>query len=207
MNSGEFGDDRAAARICVVKLGGSLLALADWAPRLRCWLNSETAARSDTHFVLIVGGGLLVDALRDLDAHSPLGDEAAHWAAIRIMDATAGIVAAHLAEFDSCDCFERLLERTSRPGEATIFHPYRFMFEVEPRASGTKLPASWDVTSDSIAGRLASILSADELVLIKSPLVAGSVRLDVRQLATAGIVDAFLPQLERELPNLRISTI
>ena len=58
------------------------------------------------------------------------------------------------------------------PGRIPVLAPRRFLDEVDAR-SPDPLPPSWDVTSDTIAARLAVRLGAAELVLLKStPLAA-----------------------------------
>jgi aspartokinase-like uncharacterized kinase len=153
--------------ICIAKLGGSLLASPNLPERLRAWLDTEVASHPEVHFVLIAGGGRLVDAVREIDTRTPLGDEEAHWIAIELLDATARIMGAMLPELPIVDDYTVLLQRTANPG-VTILRPWRFMREIEPKSLGQKLPASWAVTSDSIAARLAIVLGAKELVLIKS---------------------------------------
>lgn len=56
-----------------------------------------------------------------------------------------------------------------------VFSPVRFLREDEQHQSGVVLPHGWCVTSDSIAARIAEVLGADELVLLKSaaPPVGG----------------------------------
>ena len=51
-----------------------------------------------------------------------------------------------------------------------IFDPSRFLETIEPTLDGETLPQSWDVTSDSIAARIARLLTCHELVLLKSCL-------------------------------------
>jgi aspartokinase-like uncharacterized kinase len=66
------------------------------------------------------------------------------------------------------------------------------------------LPANWSVTSDSIAGRLAIALGADELALLKSvsPPVNRDTAHWLSELAVAGYVDSFFPKLQAEMPPL-----
>jgi aspartokinase-like uncharacterized kinase len=192
------------ARVCVVKVGGSLLAWAALPQRLHAWLAEETAAHPDTHYILVVGGGKLVDAIRDIDARTPLGDERAHWICVALMDVTANLVGALLPELAVVDTFAALEHRLREPG-ITLFQPSDFLKQVEPTCSGTRLACDWSVTSDAIAGRLAVVLGADELVLLKStpPPVQRNRGRWLDQMATAGYVDPFLPRLATELPTLR----
>ncbi len=196
-------------RICVAKIGGSLLLRPDLMPRLRSWLSTETSAHSDTHYVLLVGGGRLVDAVREIDAATSLGDANAHWICVALMDATSRIVSALLPELTTVDRLSWLLERTVQPG-ITLFSPQEFMADIEPNSPGIHLPADWSVTSDTIAARLAIVLGADELVFIKAapPPISESTREEwLRDLATIGYVDQFLPSLSPEIPAVRFAMI
>jgi aspartokinase-like uncharacterized kinase len=196
-------------RTCVTKIGGSLLSRRDLPQQLRQWLSAALATHADTHYVLIVGGGKLVEAIREIDSASPLGEANAHWMCVELMSVTARIVAALLPELRVVVQFPQLSERTVHPG-ATLFCPAEFLRHIEPTCAGTRLPADWSVTSDSIAGRLAIVLRADELVLVKSaappiPRSEGSEWLN--DLAANGYVDRFLPSLRLELPALRFAAI
>ena len=174
-------------RTRVVKIGGSLLELPDLAARFHRW----HSARDDCHDVCLVGGGAAVDELR---GHA-LDDVTAHWAAIDIMHRNALQLATELDI--PVTTFDRL-PRVPQPG-ATMLDVVNFMREVEPRCSGTRLPATWDVTSDAIAGRMAVVLGANELVLLKSRPASHKTD-DLESLATDGLIDAFLPILRDEVP-------
>lgn len=196
------------ARVSVVKVGGSLLDSPELPRRLRAWLAAESAAQHDTHFVLIAGGGKWVDAIRHLDAHTPLGDERAHWICIALMDVTAGLIGAMLPELCTMSSLTELESRLLAPG-ITLLWPGEFVRESEPKFAGMRLTANWSVTSDSIAGRLAIVLGADELVLLKSapPPTTLFGHDFLAGLAAARYVDAFLPTLRDELPRLRFEIL
>jgi hypothetical protein len=66
------------------------------------------------------------------------------------------------------------------------------------------LPHSWDVTSDSLAVRAATLLRARKLVLLKSVTWHGE---DWGQAAQAGVVDAYLVQALRQSPSLRVRLV
>jgi len=185
--------------IRVVKVGGSLLDLPDLAGRLRRWL----AAQSPAHHVLIAGGGALVEQVRQWHNRQPLGEAAAHWMCIDLMTVTAHMLYDRLPEIPLIED-DRLLCQRVGDRACTIFGIAPWMRQSEPNLPGYRLPRSWQVTSDSIAGRLAIVLGADELVLLKSSLPDTSKSGQISQLAAAGFVDRMLPNLATELPAFRL---
>ncbi len=185
--------------IRIVKVGGSLLELPDLADRLRRWLAIQTPA----HHVLVAGGGRLVEQIRQWHALRPLSNVAAHWMCIDAMTVTAHMLHDRLPEIALIED-DRLLCQRVGFRDCTIFGPALWMRHGEPSIVGTKLPSSWEVTSDAIAGRLAVALDADELVLMKSSLPAESTSGELSALSTAGYVDPMLPRLAGELPPYRL---
>jgi 5-(aminomethyl)-3-furanmethanol phosphate kinase len=173
----------------VIKLGGSLLDWPELAPNFRRWL----AMQSDAVNILIVGGGAIVDAVRRLDARHRLTAEAAHWLSIRGMGVTAQIACGLLTEATCVHSLDEL--QFSAGGGLQIL-------EVEPflrddMASANALPCGWEVTSDSIAARLATVLRARELVLLKSTLAAVPPAREA--LAQSGLVDEYFANASRAL--------
>jgi aspartokinase-like uncharacterized kinase len=161
----------------VVKLGGSLLDWPEFPRRLRQWLAQQPPKPTG----LIVGGGAIVDGLRDADRVHQLGDEAAHWLCIKAMSLTAQMVAQLLPELRLLDAEELLT--------------------LDQKMSDTPLPATWSITSDSIAARACTLLGADELVLLKSksPKLA-----TLEELANDDYVDAYFPQAARQIARIRL---
>jgi aspartokinase-like uncharacterized kinase len=194
---------RAEARrdlaVRVVKLGGSLLDWSELIARLRAWLADQSPA---VH-VLIVGGGALVDKLRELDAVNAFAAETSHHLAIRAMSVTAGAVAEQLPEATLVDAIEQLDLHDSKTLQ--ILDAEQFLSQ--QHGTSEALPASWDVTSDSIAARVATALGAEELVLLKSCLPDGPA--DLESLAHSGYADAYFPRAAQSLVvrcvNLRSS--
>jgi aspartokinase-like uncharacterized kinase len=162
----------------VIKLGGSLLDWPDLIGQFRSWL----AAQSPAANVIVVGGGPLVDSLRALDRVHALPDEAAHWLAVRAMSLTAAMVAELLSEAILVRMPEEL--RLDSAGSPQILDVEEFL-RYEQGKSGA-LPCSWDVSSDSIAARLANAIDACELVLLKSTLPGGTTQ---KSIAQGGYVD------------------
>jgi aspartokinase-like uncharacterized kinase len=177
----------------VVKLGGSLLDMPDLVPRLRAWLARQTPA--DT--LLVVGGGALSDAIREAHRQHGLPDGVAHWLCVRAMAIQAEMMLALLPEADR---LVRVADFQPTTARLRILDPWHFLREDEPQLAARPLPESWDVTSDSIAARLAELVGADELVLLKSALPTDST---VAQMSQAGYVDRFFPQAASAIARMR----
>lgn len=171
----------------VVKVGGSLLDWPGLPAALRSWLAEQTPAVN----VLLAGGGKLADAIRQADAAFGLGEEAAHWLCIDALGVTTKLLAAAL---DRNDSLVATLDALRQPDceKLVIFDPRDFLLLDEATTlPGDVLPHAWSVTSDSIAARLAQVLAADELVLLKSadpPMGA-----TLADLAASGYVDGYFP--------------
>ena len=72
----------------------------------------------------------------------------------------------------------------------------RLLEEVDDRGPDP-LAASWEVTSDSIAARIAVLLGARRLILLKSVGLAADI--SRAEAARLGLVDAMFPQIARQL--------
>jgi 5-(aminomethyl)-3-furanmethanol phosphate kinase len=152
--------------LTVVKVGG---ALAGDVAALRAWC-AQLAACGTRHPLLVVpGGGGFADAVRAYDRRVGLGDETAHRMAILAMDQFGWALA---------ELIPGAVRRTdlgSVPvGPVSVLLPFALLRERDP------LPASWDVTSDSIAAWVAGAAGAGRLVLVKA-------------VASAEGVDPYLP--------------
>jgi 5-(aminomethyl)-3-furanmethanol phosphate kinase len=183
--------------LVVVKVGGSLF---DW-PELRDRLGAYLETRRDDRVLLVAGGGAVTDQIRALDRVHGLGDDAAHRLAIQSMNLTARILSALLPD---APIVERLSE-VHDMAMLAVLAPAGVLDEID-RLSENPLPASWEVTSDTIAARVAGHLQASCLVLIKSAkLPVGTTRAKAVEL---GLVDpsfeAFARGVRRvEYVNLR----
>lgn len=178
----------------VVKVGGSLLDLADLRPRLAAWLAEQPPA--DT--ILLAGGGQLAEAVRQLDRLHSLGERDAHWLCIDAMTITARALRAMLPGSIWLD------ERGQWP-PAAADSPRQFVADTGALLrccpSDRELPQSWSVTSDSIAAWLAAAWGAQELVLLKSCPAPGR---SLVELAGAGYVDPYFPRAAAGLPTVRL---
>lgn len=182
----------------VIKLGGSLVSRRDFVPAVCEWLEQQQASRPEDHRVLLVGGGPLVETLRQLDALRAISASDAHWRAIELMQVTGRMVAGWLPAMEVVESFCDLRRRCAQPGQ-TLLLPERFLMDDEPNLEGDVLEEGWHVTSDSIAARLAICLGAARLRLIKSRRPAAAEANDWALAAQNGLVDRFFPRLAQRI--------
>jgi probable H4MPT-linked C1 transfer pathway protein len=149
---------RSAVEV-VVKIGGRLLAFPDHLERA---LQAVSLIARDVRVLIVPGGGLFADTVRDVDRRIGLSDDAAHWMAVLAMDQYAHVLAARLGDavlVDSHDAIANALAGSRLP----VLAPSRWLRAADP------LPHSWDVTSDSVAAWVAGAVGAQQLVLMKPP--------------------------------------
>lgn len=180
--------------IRVVRVGGSLLTWDHLPSVLNGWLSKQPPASN----VLIAGGGPWVELLRQSARRYEIPEPEAHVLCLRALSVTADLLG-HL-----CDCpvARQLSEVRSLVEQHAViaFDVYRHLEEVDVLRSDP-LPKTWDVTSDSIAARVATDLNAEELVVVKSadPPQDAS---DFRALGELGYVDPYFAIVARGL-NVR----
>src|SRR5262249_3554388 len=154
------GADMPAPAV-VVKVGGSLFDLPDLGPRLRRFLDE----RETSEVLLVPGGGITANAVRQLDRWQGLGEEHSHWLALRAMTLNAWFLAALLPNATGIKEL-RVYRAAVTAGKVPILDAHVFCQADELRLGG--LPHSWTVTSDSVAMRAAAVFGARRLVLLKS---------------------------------------
>ncbi|RLS29959.1 MAG: hypothetical protein DWH79_11510 [Planctomycetota bacterium] len=173
----------------VIKIGGSILARSDWPERVAALLGDIRIGSTSPRRTLLIGGGAVVDGLRELDRVRRQPDQLMHQLAIDGMGITARLVAAALG-----------LPLVAAPSGGDGVLDMAAWLAAEPgRARG--MPAGWEVTSDS----LSALVAADcghRLVLVKSvsppcsslstPESTAAGRI-LQHLADAGWVDCWFP--------------
>jgi aspartokinase-like uncharacterized kinase len=186
--------------VAVIKVGGSLYDLPDLGVRLRRWLAQEFL---DHPIVLVPGGGPLVDAIRCLDRCHHLGEETSHWLALRVLTVNAHFLASLLpAACVSGDV--GVLGRAWEQNLLPILDVHEFARSDERRMG--HLPHDWSVTSDALAARVALVLSARHLVLLKSTTIPCTV--DWTEAGRLGLVDALFAEVLRHAPaDLRVRAV
>jgi aspartokinase-like uncharacterized kinase len=140
--------------LTVVKVGGGLgRGAGDDALRALCNTLGELGRR---HPLLVVpGGGGFADAVRDVDCRFGLRAESAHRMAILGMEQFGWLLSDLIPGAVRCAELSRV-----GTGRTTVLLPAGLPVD--------DLPASWDVTSDSIAAWVADRVGAGRLVLVKA---------------------------------------
>jgi len=137
--------------------------------------------------------------IREADRKFSLGEEASHWLCIDALRVTARLLSGLLSESRLITAYAQLESALAEADavEAIVFCPRNFMREVEPELADRPLSHSWSVTTDSIAARLAQVIQADELILLKSldpPVDADEMR---------GYVDKNFPVVAKDIKKVR----
>lgn len=164
--------------ILVVRLGGSHAS----SPLLRPWLRAIEATPG--RVVLVPGGGPFADAARIAQTAMGFDDLAAHHMGLLAMTQYGVALAALGARFIQADTLTGL-DAVLAEGRIPVWSPWPLLRD------DTTIPASWDVTSDSLALWLARAIRARRVLLIKHvtpPRAATAV-----DLVAQGVLDAAFP--------------
>jgi aspartokinase-like uncharacterized kinase len=164
-----------SAPFVVVKLGGAQAR----GPWLRGWLDAIAGCAG--RVVVVPGGGPFADAVRATQSEIGFDEEAAHDMAMLAMAqygrALVSLRPGFVVAEQEAGIFAAL-----REGRTPVWAPLLM-------ASAARIPASWDITSDSLAAWLAGRLGASRLILVKHG-EAGS----AEALAARGVVDPEFPK-------------
>ena len=176
----------------IVKLGGSL-SKSDTLINCIDKINKKYAHKS---VVIVPGGGAFADQVRLAQQRWQFNDTTAHKMAILAMQQMALLIQGLNSHFSIahslCELPKQLLKHP-----VVVWSPD--IIELDNAA----IPASWDISSDSLAAWLANTLSAKELILVKSALIDNS--LNLKQLAELNIIDqGFCTFVEQATFNVKI---
>ncbi|MEE9332310.1 MAG: uridylate kinase [Methylophilaceae bacterium] len=162
--------------VWVVKVGGSLLG----SPELERWLGLF-AKFSDGNIVIVPGGGIFANAVRDAQKVSKISEVCAHKLAVLAMD-QFGLLLANMNPDLATARTEMEIDERTWQHRCIVWLPSQMVL------ADDTIPKSWDVTSDSIAAWLAAKINAQQLVLVKSDKPEGA-ELSLRIMSDNGIVD------------------
>lgn len=175
------------AMLWVVKLGGSLWA----AEALLAWL--EVLAEGAV--IVVPGGGLFADAVREAQKRWGFDDPLAHRLAISAMH-QYGLMLQGLCPGFQTATRPSSLKDAIKNGQSILWLP-----DAES-LTDHRIRASWEVTSDSLAAWLAENLGAEHLLLVKSKNPPSD-EAKISDLIDIGLVDgAFLEMSESFSGNL-----
>jgi len=184
----------------VVKVGGSLFDWPELGRRLRDWLGQWGASE----VILVPGGGSVADVVRDLDRRHGLGDEAAHWLALRALTVTGLFLTGLLPEMNPVLMeHPRACRDAWRRGQLPVIDGYAFARADEGNAGS--LPHSWAATSDSLSARVAAVVGARCLTLLKSVTVPDGV--SWAEAGRRGLVDGYFAQAVGVLPAFEVRAV
>jgi len=145
----------------VIKLGGSLLG----APELAHWLDILVKF-SNGKVVIVPGGGLFANSVREAQQLSNVSDEVAHQLALLAMDQFGLLLAGLNPELVTASSELELAERGWQH-RGIVWLPSKMAM------IDSSIPKNWQVTSDSLSAWLANKLGAEQLILVKSnPLIS-----------------------------------
>ncbi|MCB5184485.1 uridylate kinase [Methylobacillus gramineus] len=162
----------------VIKLGGSLLG----SPELNIWL--DTVARHGDGKVLIVpGGGIFADAVRDAQISSGIDDATAHRMAVMAMD-QYGVLMTGLSPRLVTARSELEIAERGWQHRGIVWLPSDMV------CADDTIPMNWEITSDSLAAHLAAKLNAEHLILVKSSRPDADQQVSLEKLTKEGFVDA-----------------
>jgi aspartokinase-like uncharacterized kinase len=162
----------------VVKIGGSL----EKTGRLGSVLSIVALAKRPV--VIVPGGGVFADAVRDSVTRHQLSERFAHFQAIRAMHQMADLMIALEPEFAAVETLDEM-QAAWASGRVSVWLP------LELCRDDNTIPADWSITSDGLAARLAERLGGASVVLLKSCPI--DPHASAETLARDGIVDEAFP--------------
>lgn len=164
--------------VTIVKLGGSLAR----SPLRETWLAALVGWGRP--LIVVPGGGPFARAVQDAQEAMGFDDVAAHHMALLAMEQYAVSLAAR-SDILLLSRSRRAIDEALQAGKIPVWLPTDMVL------GAADVPASWDVSSDSLAAWLSGICGARRLLLVKScDLVAPA---SAEKLAADQIVDPFFP--------------
>jgi aspartokinase-like uncharacterized kinase len=159
----------------VIKLGGSLL---NSSVKMLACLNH--ISRLNEKKIVVCGGGMFADTVRHAQQSFLFSDGVAHEMAILAMQQTALLCQSLNTQFSLCHDVADLSNAVLN-SNSIIWSPS--LNDI----NAAKLPATWELSSDSLAAWLADTLGAKSLMVVKSCHIDPSLPLE--WLETQGIID------------------
>ena len=147
--------DNLTADIWAIKIGGSLYDSKHLIP----WMNALSAC--PTKKIIIAGGGPFADQVRRADEKFQLNQEHSHNMAVMAMQQFSQLLSSLFPAMLLANSVSKIHQSWNKVDEV-IWEPYEMVRDQ------CNLDKSWDITSDSLAVWLASILGINNILLVKS---------------------------------------
>ncbi|MEK9824949.1 MAG: uridylate kinase [Methylotenera sp.] len=167
----------------MVKLGGSLIQ----SPELKNWLDTLVKI-SDGKLLIVPGGSVFADAVRDAQQYAQVSDATAHQLALLAMD-QYGLLLAGMNSLLVTASSELEIAERGWQHRAIVWLPSQMVLADE------HIPQNWQVTSDSLSAWIAEKINAEHLVIVKSAdLSAYQNTLKTETLVEAQVLDQAFPE-------------
>lgn len=163
----------------VIKLGGSLLS----SESLKEWL-SIIVEFGAGKLLIVPGGGIFADKVRDAQQKWEFDDKAAHQMALLAMEQYAHLLQSYAPDLRLADSTEGI-DKAISLDQVPVWLPFKMINTCQD------VSANWSITSDSLALWLADHLNAEHTMLVKS---SSSKNLNARQLSESAMVDKDFPE-------------
>lgn len=182
----------------LIKIGGSLIGNA----RNLVSTLHKYALTTDEHILIVPGGGIFADTVRTASEAYGISDEAAHWMAILAMDQYAH----YLTDGTPAKLVTGIVDTSSAGVGASVLLVYDLLKKSESGStsgstSGSGIAHTWNATSDTIAGWIASQLNA---TFIKATDVDGILRegTQLTEITASELITMGETCVDPELPGL-----
>ena len=162
----------------VVKIGGSLQNSSD----LNNWLQ-VLKEHGSGKIVIVAGGGKFADAVREAQVRDGFDDKKAHEQALLAMEEYAQLLNAMVPEFELVSDIASIHNCLAKE-KVPIWLPFKLIIK------DNTIPASWDVTSDSLAFWLALQLNIKSVILLKTVSLPENYS-GIHELVERGLIDPY----------------
>jgi len=172
----------------VIKLGGSLLSSGN----LKEWL-SIIVEHGAGKVVIVPGGGIFADQVRDAQQKLKFDDKAAHQMALLAMEQYACLLQSYAQDLILSDSIEKI-EKNISLNQVPVWLPFKMINPCQD------VSTNWNLTSDSLALWLADKLNAEHTMLVKSVSASNtdSGNANARQLSESEMVDKDFPEFVKK---------
>ncbi len=167
----------------VIKLGGSLLS----SENLKEWL-SIIVEHGAGKLVIVPGGGIFADQVRDAQQKWKFDNKAAHQMALLAMEQYAHLLQCYAPDIGLRDSIEGI-EKAISLNQVPVWLPFKMINTCQD------VSANWNITSDSLSLWLAGQLNAEHTMLVKSLSLKN---LKARQLSESEMVDKDFPDFVKK---------